>query len=740
MATQFAKKGNLTTFLVAANDASRGDKSIADYVCDGTADNVEIQAAMDLIKTAGGTVILSQGTFTCAAAIVMDGAGGADTVTIALKGQGVRTTILSMANNINGISLTDDPKVIIEDIEIQVQGTGSGVISTAEATTHRGFWDSYFRNIFVYCPGATHTGYAMRLEGPFRSTFVNIEGNGLGNGIYLTSTNSAFNPGNCLFERCFMDLSKANGTGYTLYTVDGGGQFNICTFIQCEAIDTNGSSTTSRGWYFRGSSTTYHTTKNIYVLSSNVELFNTAVRFEKSIGNTLQLNYVDVKTGGTIVSADSNSSNNDITVLSGYVPTATTTILIDDSNTDATKPNVIRRYEAYVEGTLNATVTSATQFDRINASGPGTIDTDILIGRTNFASDVLVPDEAYGAGWNASLEVPTKNAVYDKIETLGGGGDVVGPASATDTAVALYDTTTGKLLKNSTVLVSATGVVNIRSDATLATPADDTISIFGRKIAGRGYAAFAGPSGLSSALQPLLARNKVGYWNPPGNNTTVPGIFGFTAPTITGFTATTRNVATTNQFTRFRRLGYVTVSTAGTVGQWRVPVSQFTIGDGAGVGGFTYIIRFGISDAANVSDARMFMGFRTSVTPTNVEPSTLTNCIGVGHGAADTNLKIFYGGSVAQTAIDLGASFPITANSVEMYELALFASPNTQTIQYEVTRLSNGTVATGTLSGTVGTVVPSSTTLMNPWGYRTNNATALAVGLDVASAYIETDY
>ncbi len=41
-----------------------------------------------------------------------------------------------------------------------------------------------------------------------------------------------------------------------------------------------------------------------------------------------------------------------------------------------------------------------------------------------FASDVTVPDEAYSAGWNGSLEVPTKNAVYDKIETMGGGSGI----------------------------------------------------------------------------------------------------------------------------------------------------------------------------------------------------------------------------------------------------------------------------------------------------------------------------
>jgi len=39
------------------------------------------------------------------------------------------------------------------------------------------------------------------------------------------------------------------------------------------------------------------------------------------------------------------------------------------------------------------------------------------------------------------------------------GGDVVGPSSATDNAVARYDSTTGKLLQNSVVLVGDTGVV-----------------------------------------------------------------------------------------------------------------------------------------------------------------------------------------------------------------------------------------------------------------------------------------
>lgn len=45
-----------------------------------------------------------------------------------------------------------------------------------------------------------------------------------------------------------------------------------------------------------------------------------------------------------------------------------------------------------------------------------------VTGTGTFTGDVTVPDEAYGAGWDGSLEVPTKNALYDKIQTLGGGG------------------------------------------------------------------------------------------------------------------------------------------------------------------------------------------------------------------------------------------------------------------------------------------------------------------------------
>jgi hypothetical protein len=74
----------------------------------------------------------------------------------------------------------------------------------------------------------------------------------------------------------------------------------------------------------------------------------------------------------------------------------------------------------YVDG-----VTSAiqTQLDAKAADSAVVHDTgdETVAGVKTFSSDPLIPDEVYGVGWNGSLEPPTKNAVYDKIETMGGG-------------------------------------------------------------------------------------------------------------------------------------------------------------------------------------------------------------------------------------------------------------------------------------------------------------------------------
>jgi hypothetical protein len=275
-----------------------------------------------------------------------------------------------------------------------------------------------------------------------------------------------------------------------------------------------------------------------------------------------------------------------------------------------------------------------------------------------------------------------------------------------------------------------------------AAPGADTVRLFRRKIAGRNMPAFIGPAGLDSTLQPLFARNKIGIWMPPGNATNVPGVMGFTAYATTG-TATARNVAATSLFTRMRRLGYVSAATAGSFAAARVSAAQITLGTaigGVAVGGFFKVIRFGVSDAAAVAGARMFVGINNGAAIANSEPSTLTNHIGAGCGAGDANLRIFYAGSAAQTPIDLGANFPANTLSADAYELALFCAPGSETVHYQVTRLNTAHTASGALSGASGVALPAPTTLLSySHNWRCNNTAALAVGLDIMSDYIETD-
>jgi len=75
-------------------------------------------------------------------------------------------------------------------------------------------------------------------------------------------------------------------------------------------------------------------------------------------------------------------------------------------------------------------------------TGDGTIegDADLTFDtatNTLATGIVTVSDEAYGAGWNGSLQVPTKNALYDKIETLGGGSGITRTVVTTSGSITL---------------------------------------------------------------------------------------------------------------------------------------------------------------------------------------------------------------------------------------------------------------------------------------------------------------
>ena len=265
-----------------------------------------------------------------------------------------------------------------------------------------------------------------------------------------------------------------------------------------------------------------------------------------------------------------------------------------------------------------------------------------------------------------------------------------------------------------------------------------------RTLAGREFLAARGSSWGEEAQQGLLGRKSYTEWRADpyfaSSGFTVIGC----GPLTTNVTVTQRTPATTNLATRIPRMGYPSASTAGSLAHARSAFSSvmsWTLGAGNPRTGFFFTARFVVSDPATVSGARMFIGMASATAaPTNVEPDTLTNHIGIAQVSGSSNLHIVFGGSSAQTKIDLGSNFPANTLSADVYELVLNADPsNNGNVGYRVERLNTGDVASGTLTNTTpGTTLPANTTFLAPRLWRCNNATALAVAFDLILMSIET--
>lgn len=145
-----APTGRGATYVVAASDAPAHVKAQADYVCDGTADQTEINAAITAANTAGGGVVsLSVGTFTQSGRIEL-------LSNVHLKGQGVGATIIKLVDasapaadrqiqwDGNAGSYLVDCSV--SDLEVD----GNKANQPADGQPRCGIWVEYARFLQIY--------------------------------------------------------------------------------------------------------------------------------------------------------------------------------------------------------------------------------------------------------------------------------------------------------------------------------------------------------------------------------------------------------------------------------------------------------------------------------------------------------------------------------------------------------------------------------------------------------------
>jgi hypothetical protein len=109
------RTGRTASYVIAASDAPSRVKAGADAICDGTADDVQIQAAIVILAAAGGGILyLSEGTFNIAASLSL-------TSKLLLKGLNKSTHIVVDAVKPFTPATADD--VTIEDIYFENEAT-----------------------------------------------------------------------------------------------------------------------------------------------------------------------------------------------------------------------------------------------------------------------------------------------------------------------------------------------------------------------------------------------------------------------------------------------------------------------------------------------------------------------------------------------------------------------------------------------------------------------------------------
>lgn len=279
--------------------------------------------------------------------------------------------------------------------------------------------------------------------------------------------------------------------------------------------------------------------------------------------------------------------------------------------------------------------------------------------------------------------------------------------------------------------------ITLPANANPASPPAGNILLFALDQPGRPMPAVEELSGNPWALAPHPGFKRVRSVLPSPNSTalTVTGL----VPAAIG-TATAVSPSATSLFTRMVGIEYLqnTASVTAIAGV-RMGQGMITIGgEAADRGGFFLSMTWGPATGVATATYRAFAGVADGNNgPTDVEPSSRGNIYGMGWDAADTNIQFMHNDATGTaTKIDLGPNFPVpTVDRTEIYTLRMFSPPGTsQSLSYEVTRLSTGAKATGTVT----TDLPLTSTFRNGLIAASAGGTSSVVGVKLFDFSVET--
>lgn len=169
---------------VAASDAPQYVQNQADYICDGTADDVEIQAALDALGGGtSGTLVLTGGTYAISSDLVYD-----DNVNLTILAFGA---VFNLAASVTGLRIT-------------------------QAAGHQGKGISVYGLEINGGDNATTKGVEVRNSS--RARFYDCRIDDCTDGVYINSTDSLWSE-TVTMTNCFISSCSTAGVHFA---VDGG--------------------------------------------------------------------------------------------------------------------------------------------------------------------------------------------------------------------------------------------------------------------------------------------------------------------------------------------------------------------------------------------------------------------------------------------------------------------------------------------------------------------------------------
>ncbi|HLP66397.1 MAG TPA: hypothetical protein VK181_02640 [Rhizobium sp.] len=358
-------------------------------------------------------------------------------------------------------------------------------------------------------------------------------------------------------------------------------------------------------------------------------------------------------------------------------------------------------------------------FDAFVAAFTGAVDSRIGLASIDDLADVQIVSPAN----NEVLTYETATGLWKNKPAAGGGGSPGGASGE------IQYNNAGAFAGAADVEIEG-GQLRLPAIANPASPAAGGVKVFASsEKAGGAWPSFELPDGtvFDWPLDFITEQVSAMIPNYGSNSASLIGC----VITAAG-TATARNLADTDIFTRTPGMEYrITTAATTAVAGVRFNAGRFQVGGlAANRGGLRAFFKGSASTGANTATHRFFMGFWGNSGATDVNPSTLTNMFGIGYDSADTNLQFMHNdGTGTATKIDLGASFPKpTLASSSLWQLEVYSPPGTtREIQYRVTNLFNGAVATGTIT----TDLPGAGVYMQPHIYASVGGTSSVIGINI---------